>query len=227
MTAPTRRDGPVPDAHRPGRVVVVAGTATEIGKTWVGARLAEALRVNGFRVAARKPVQSFEPGAGPTDAEVLAAASGEEPEVVCPSHRWYPVAVAPPMAADVLGRPPIRLADLVAELAWPSPVAEVGLVETAGGVRSPLADDGDTVALATAIAADLVVLVADAGLGTINAVRLAADVLADAAVPVVVVLNRFASDDDLHRRNAAWLRAEGRIVRTDVEHLVADVAGAR
>ena len=46
-------------------------------------------------------------------------------------------------------------------------------METAGGVRSPLAgDDGDAVALAGSLMPDVVVLVADAGLGTINAVRL-------------------------------------------------------
>jgi dethiobiotin synthetase len=49
---------------------------------------------------------------------------------------------------------------------------DVGLVETAGGVRSPQADDGDVLDLVAAIAPDHVILVADAGLGTINAVRL-------------------------------------------------------
>ena len=51
-------------------------------------------------------------------------------------------------------------------------------METAGGVRSPQADDGDAVDLVRLLAPDLVVLVADAGLGTINAVRLCVDALA-------------------------------------------------
>src|SRR5213076_1746043 len=106
---------------------------------------------------------------GDTDAGQLGQASGESPQIVCPRHRWYEVAMAPPMAAAALGRPPFTVADLVDELRWPDGV-DVGLVETAGGVRSPIADDGDTVDLARALHPDRVVLVADAGLGTINAV---------------------------------------------------------
>jgi len=47
------------------------------------------------------------------------------------------------------------------------------------------------------------VLVADAGLGTINAVLLSVGVLDP--WPVTVVLNRYDQLDDLHRRNRAWL----------------------
>ena len=47
------------------------------------------------------------------------------------------------------------------------------------------------------------VLVADAGLGTINAVRLSAAPFA--AYDLVVALNRYDDGDDLHRRNRAWL----------------------
>ena len=190
---------------RPSVVVAVVGTGTEVGKTWVGARLLEQLRRDGAAVAARKPVQSFDPAADePTDAEVLAAASGEDPTEVCPEHRWLPVPMAPPMAADVLGSPAPRLGALLDELVWPGRQVDVGLVETVGGVRSPVADDGDSRDLARALAPDVVLLVADAGLGTIDAVRSAVDALAPEAV--LVHLNRFDPDDDLHRRNLAWLR---------------------
>jgi dethiobiotin synthetase len=204
---------------RPTVVVVVAGTGTDVGKTWVAARLLEAWRRTGLSVAARKPAQSFAVGSGPTDAEVLGAASGESPLSVCPPTRSYPVAFAPPMAASALGLPPPTMAELVAELAWPDPAVDVGLVETAGGVRSPQADDGDVVALVSALVPDHVLLVADAGLGTINAVRLSLGALTEglhhdtgtgwdhSRLPPapVVVLNRFDPSSDLHRRNRAWL----------------------
>ena len=188
---------------RPECLVVVTGTATEIGKTWVTARLAEDLVGSGHSVAARKPAQSFAPSDPPTDADVLAAATGDDPDRVCPAHRSYPVAMAPPMAAAALGRAPFTIADLVGELSWP-PHTDVGLVEGAGGPRSPLADDGDTVDLAAALAPDRIVLVADAGLGTINAVRLAAPALVRIA-PLCVVLNRYDARNDLHVRNREWL----------------------
>lgn len=208
---------------RPGRLVVVTGTGTEVGKTWVGARVLAELRGRGVRVGARKPAQSFEPGAEATDADVLAAATGEECEVVCPAHRWYERAMAPPMAAVALGLPPFTVDDLLLELQWPDQL-DVGLVEGAGGPRSPLADDGDTVDLAVALRPDLVVLVADAGLGVINAVRLASAPLLEVS-PIVVVLNRFEDQDRLHRANRAWLADRAAVtVVTDVSALADRIA---
>ena len=202
---------------RPRNVVAVVGTGTDIGKTWVAARLLTQLRAAGLRVAARKPAQSFDPGDHPAgrDAAVLGAATNEPPEQVCPPHRWYETAMAPPMAAEVLGRQPFTIADLTDELAWPPDAVDVGLVETAGGVRSPLAADGDCLDYCAALDPDTVVLVADAGLGTINAVRLTFDALGSLAGSSVVVLNRFDEHSDLHRRNLECLRdRDGRQVVT-------------
>lgn len=198
------------DDTRPDQVVLVTGTGTDVGKTWVGCRLAVALRDRDVTVAARKPVLSYDPDddLADSDAALLARATDETPEAICPPHRWYPVAMAPPMAADALGRPRFTTGELVAEIVWPRRTA-VGLVEAAGGVLSPLADDGDTVTLAEHLDPDLVVLVADAGLGTINVVRLAVRALM--RWPTVVVLNRYEALSDLHRRNRAWL--------VDREHL--------
>jgi len=42
-------------------------------------------------------------------------------------------------------------------------------------------------------------------LGTINSVRLSVDALAVVALPVIVVLNRFEPDNELHERNLDWL----------------------
>jgi dethiobiotin synthetase len=189
-------------------VVAVVGTGTDIGKTWIAARILTGLRAAGAQVAARKPAQSFDPDDAPADrdAAVLGNASGEPPDVVCPPHRWYETPMAPPMAADMLGEPAFTIGDLLAQVAWPERPVDVGLVETAGGVRSPLAADGDCLDFCAALAPDLIVLVADAGLGTINAVRLNAEALAPLGIPTIVVLNRFDAGSDLHRRNLEWLR---------------------
>jgi len=199
---------------RPDRLVLVCGTGTEVGKTWVGARLLSELRSRGRTVAARKPAQSYDVDrngdrlGGGTDAEILGAASGEHPGEVCHSFRSYHRAMAPPIAAAALGLPPFTVADLVDELDWPVDGTDVGLVETAGGVRSPQADDGDVCDLVDAVHPDLVVLVADAGLGTINSIRLCMDALAVRVarpVPVVVVLNHYDGHHGIHRRNHVWL----------------------
>jgi dethiobiotin synthetase len=191
---------------RPRRVVAVVGTGTDVGKTWVSAYLLTRLRAADVSVSARKPAQSFDPGDDPDgfDATVLGAATGEARDIVCAPHRWYEKALAPPMAAEALGRPWFTISDLVDELVWRG--GDVGLVETAGGLRSPLAADGDCLAFCSAISPDLVLVVADAELGTINSVRMTVDALVALAVPVIVVLNRFEPDRDLHVRNLDWLR---------------------
>ena len=207
---------------RPGTLVLVLGTGTEVGKTWVTCRALEQLRSRGLAVAARKPVQSWDPdevAAGQLlDADLLAQASGEPAEQVCRPERSYPVAVAPPMAAARLGLGPLEVADLVAQLDWGDGIV-VGFVEAAGGVHSPIADDGDGVDLAQLLRPDVVVLVADAGLGTVHAVRSSAAALDRASL--VVHLNRYDEADELHRENRAWLtERDGFTVTTDVTELV-------
>lgn len=193
---------------RPDRLAAVVGTGTDIGKTYVTARLLEELRREGISVAARKPAQSFDLSDDPEgyDAAVLGRASGEPPETVCPPHRWYQMAMAPPMAADALVRPGFTLDELVEELRWPDVPVDVGFVETAGGLRSPIADDGDCLSLVVALMPEIVVLVADAGLGTINSVRLTMDALVRLPAELAVVLNRFDEGSELHQRNRSWLR---------------------
>jgi dethiobiotin synthetase len=183
-------------------IVVVTGTGTDVGKTYVTAALARTLRARGVEVHARKPVQSFAPGEATTDADVLATATGEDTELVCPPHRRLPIPMAPPMAAAALGKPPFTIADLVAGMDMPS--GGITFVEGAGGVLSPLAHDGDTRTLIEHVRPAQIVLVADASLGAINLVRLSAEALA-AFGPPLVFLNRYVAGDDLHRRNAAWL----------------------
>ena len=203
-------------------MLAIVGTGTDVGKTWNSIALIGALHSRGRRVAARKPAQSFAVSvhgapALLTDADLLAAATAERPHDVCPAHRWYPLAMAPPMAADVLGEPPLALEALLTELRWPAGV-DVGIVETAGGVCSPLAHDADCATFVRRIDPDHVVLVADAGLGALNAVRLAMRTLD--GLSVHVVLNRYNSTDELHRRNREWLsEREGFTILVDVTTL--------
>lgn len=206
----------------PGVIVIVSGTGTGVGKTWVTAQLVRGLKEKGMAVAARKPVQSFDPDEGSTDADLLAAASGEESTTVCPSQRSYAIPMAPPIAAEVLGKPPFTVEDLVDELELPH--EGVTLIEGVGGPRSPLASNGDTVSLADALEPDLVVVVADPALGAINAVLLSA--AAFGSRPVVVFLNLFDARQLIHRTNLEWLTQKGRLrVITDLDRLAQVVAG--
>ena len=205
----------------PDLKVVISATDTGVGKTWLAVELALGLQGRGLPVAIRKPVQSFDPGDRTTDADLLAEASGEDPLVVCPGHRRYPLAMAPPIAADALDAPPIKLAELIDELQLPS--AGVALIEGVGGPRSPLAHDGDTVELARAVGAEHVIVVANPGLGTINATLLTSSAFDGMAV--TVFLNHFDRTNALHAANHAWLaQRAGLDVASDTTDLITRMA---
>jgi dethiobiotin synthetase len=202
---------------RPSLLIGVIGTNTEVGKTWVTAQLLATLKLRGARVAARKPVQSYAPDDIDTDAARLAGASGEDVADICPAHRCYPLAMAPPMAANALGRGPLLMTEIISEVRWPANI-DIGFVETVGGVRSPLSCDGDSLDLLRRMEVDRMLLVADADLGTINAVRLT--LAAVGTTPTVVFLNRFQRDNELHELNRRWLIEQDKLtVITDVHSL--------
>lgn len=155
---------------------------------------------------------------GTTDAEQLAGATGENPYAVCPEHRWYSQAMAPPMAADALSQPRFTIDDLLSEVTWSAGI-DVGLVETVGGVCSPIAHNGYCEDFVRGLAPDEVLLVADAGLGTINAIKLSMHCVDTTRTRVF--LNRFDETHRLHVLNAEWLRQyEALKVLTKIDDLL-------
>lgn len=199
------------------RVVFVAGTGTEVGKTWAAAGLARLLRERGWSVAACKPVQSYDPDEdGPTDAAVLAGVTGQHPDDVCPPEHSYPVPLAPPMAADHLGRVCPTLDELATNCRFDETV-EIGLVEGVGGLYSPIASDGHNLDLIERIEPVLVVVVASAALGGIHDTM--ACTLPLSAYRRAVFLNRFDPNIDVQTLNARWLRDAGLEVATRLAEL--------
>ena len=85
-----------------------------------------------FFFANAKPVL-FEPWIAPLIPD--AVATGEQPHTVCPSHRWLPVPMAPPMAAHALGLPPFSIDDLATELEASMPAESAVVLVCAGVAR--------------------------------------------------------------------------------------------
>ena len=224
---PEGPSGPQTERDGGGIVVFVAGTGTEVGKTWAAAGLARLLRRSGLTVAACKPVQSYDPDEdGPTDAAVLAAATGQHPDAVCPPERTYPVPLAPPMAAGKLGRTCPTLDEMSTDCRFDASV-DVGLVEGVGGLYSPLASDGHNLDLIERIEPDLVIVVASAALGSIHDTM--ACTLPLSAYRRAVFCNRFDPQTEVHVLNVRWLRNTGLEVAVDLPELagiVSSVAAA-
>lgn len=147
---------------------------------------------------------------------------GVDPVEVCPRHRWYELAMAPPIAASLLGRPRFGLEELLGELALPPD--GVALVEGVGGPRSPLCHDGDTLSLAKRLEPGYVVFVSLAELGVINDVILGAGAFGE--LPTLVFLNRFDEQSVVHRESLRWLDDRGFDVYTSVQALGARIVSA-
>jgi len=182
-------------APRAGGLFVTA-TDTGVGKTFIACSIARNWRALGLTVAPRKPVESGCPLRDgqrfPEDAARLAAAAGLPPERL-PEVNRYRLAepLAPDLAARLEGRP-LFLRDLVAASARPADAWRI--TEGAGGLYSPLSEDGLNADLAEALG-DPVLLVAEDRLGTLSGCLLALEALDRRGLKVVaVVLNRRRKD---------------------------------
>jgi dethiobiotin synthetase len=174
--------------------IFVTGTDTNVGKTQVAAGLTAALRLRGIKAGYFKPVQSGCPEENgrliPTDA-LLARQLAELPD---PLDLLTPIALRLPLAPGVAAaREGVkvdleRVAAVFRELASRY---DFLVVEGAGGLYVPLLDNKFLVLdLARWLMLPLLV-VARAGLGTINHTALTVLAARQAGLPVAgVVLNR-------------------------------------
>jgi dethiobiotin synthetase len=177
------------------RDVLVTGTDTGVGKTVIAAALVTALRARGVRALGFKPAETgCEPGTEP-DSAILARASGEHNDLVRPLLQLAEP-LAPAVAADRAGRgfDPDELEARVKTLRAQGLTL---VIEGAGGVMVPLSWDYTVLDLAERCDLDCVV-VARAGLGTLNHVALTALMLQSRQIAVRgIVLNGRSPAPDL------------------------------
>lgn len=205
MTAPVGYEG----GSRLSRGIFVTGTDTGVGKTFVAAALAAALRRRGLDVGVMKPFQSGEPSEKPGelsgDALALARAAGltpprgdppktanyaawDPPELICPYSLRQPLAPRP--AAEIEGVE-IDLERVKAAYTELERRHELVLVEGAGGLAVPIKGDYLMADLATDLGLPLLV-VARAALGTINHTVLTVEYARRRGLEIVgVVLNGY------------------------------------
>ncbi len=168
-----------------GRIVLV-GTGTGIGKTHVGVALVNALKAEGKEVAGLKPVESGV-GIGVSDAERLAEGGSFHVK------RRAPYVLAAPLSPHLAAPREGLTIELAPILEWVGSVGAAWLVvETAGGLLSPLAPGLSNLDLAKALKPDGLVLVAPDRLGVLHdvtAALLALRVLAPDLPEAIVALS--------------------------------------
>ncbi|MFD8799216.1 dethiobiotin synthase [Streptomyces atroolivaceus] len=154
-------------------ILVVTGTGTEIGKTIVTAAVAAAFR--DLRVAVLKPAQTGLAPGEPGDAAEVARLAGAH--VTAVELARYPEPLAPETAARRAGLPPVRPFEIAEAAQKLETEHDLVLVEGAGGLLVRYDERGATLADAARLLAAPVLVVAPAGLGTLNATALTTEAL--------------------------------------------------
>jgi dethiobiotin synthetase len=179
----------------------VTGTDTNVGKTYVTCALARRGLARGHKVFAFKPIET---GCTPgpegallgADQELLATAAGSWQQGPLRGVYRFPLPAAPLVAAEA-AHATIDLSRVVetARRGASENHASLTLVEGAGGWRVPITRDADMSTLARELALPVLV-VARAGLGTINHSLLTIEAVQRDGLPLAgVVLSQHASDD--------------------------------
>lgn len=189
--------------------IFITGTDTGVGKTLVTGALARLALREGVGVGVMKPIETGwdgPPGLLPPDAAQLAQAAQASVPVRDIVPLFYPPPAAPLMAARMTGTP-VDMDALNATFERRVRNYELFLVEGAGGLAVPITETLDMAGLAVLWKLP-VLIVARAGLGTVNHTTLTVHYAKARGIPVAgVIVNglRAQSDDVSESRNAALI----------------------
>ncbi|MEU8590465.1 dethiobiotin synthase [Streptomyces sp. NPDC048664] len=179
-------------------VLVITGTGTEVGKTVTTAAVAAVAVAAGRSVAVLKPAQTGVRPGERGDADEVARLAGAV--TTCELGR-YPEPLAPATAARRVGAAPVRPQDVAEAAAKLAVEHDLVLVEGAGGLLVRFDDEGGTLADAARLLSAPVVVVAAAGLGTLNATELTARELGRRHLDLAgVVVGSWPAEADLASR---------------------------
>jgi dethiobiotin synthetase len=196
--APARAVVREPEAGEWRGIVLITGTDTDVGKTVVTSAIAASAQAAGLRVAVVKPGQTGTADGGPSDIDLVARLAAPHAARTLAS---YPDPLAPLAAARVAGLPPLELYEVVDAVRAEAAKHDLVLVEGAGGLLVPMGvrpsgDPWTFADLAVTLGVGAIV-VARAGLGTLNHTMLTLEALGRRGVPAKVVLGAWPTDPEL------------------------------
>lgn len=183
----------------------IAGTDTEVGKTFSTCALLHVARNSGLRALGMKPIAAGTDAAGKNDdVEALTAAS----TVTAPREWINPYLFAPPIAPHIAAQESgceIRIGTILEAYAKLSPLADCVLVEGVGGFCVPLGETTDAADLAQQLALP-VILVVGMRLGCINHALLTQQAIAARGLALAGwIANRIDPDMARFEENLATL----------------------
>ncbi|GHF57600.1 dethiobiotin synthase [Streptomyces griseosporeus] len=176
-------------------VLVITGTGTEVGKTVTTAAVAAAALAAGRSVAVLKAAQT---GVRPDergDADEVARLAGA---VTTAELARFPEPLAPNTAARRAGMKPVHPQEVAEAAAKLATDHDLVLVEGAGGLLVRFDEAGGTLADAARLLGAPVLVVATAGLGTLNTTELTARELRRRELELLgVVIGSWPDEPDL------------------------------
>ncbi|MFJ9899285.1 dethiobiotin synthase [Streptomyces sp. NPDC091280] len=179
-------------------VLVITGTGTEVGKTVTTAAVAAAALAAGRTVAVLKPAQT---GLRPDergDADEVARLAGG---VTTAELARYPEPLAPATAARRAAMTPVHPHEVAEAAQKLATEHDLVLVEGAGGLLVRFDAEGGTLADVARLLGAPVLVVASAGLGTLNTAELTARELRSQGLdPLGVVIGSWPTTPDLASR---------------------------
>ena len=192
----------------------ITGTGTDVGKTYVTGLIVKKLREGGASAAYYKAAMSGNDRRAdgtliPGDALQVKRMSGiEQPlEEMCPY--IYETAVSPHLAAKLEGKP-LEMECVLKHFDYVCGKYEYITAEGSGGILCPLRFDEQQIQQEDFIKARSLscLMVADAGLGTMNAVVLTAEYMKAHKIPVRgIIFNRYEPGNLLHEDNRLMCEA--------------------
>lgn len=185
----------------------ISGTNTGVGKTFVTRALAAALRANGRKVAALKPIETGTASGEPGDAQRLARAAGRPELADVQGFYRAPLPLSPYAAALEAATPTPSIRALVDAVHLAARGSELALVEGAGGLLAPL-DRRETVADLVAALGIPLLLVAPNELGVLSAVLSTAECARARRIELRAIVLVDASEPDGSTRTNARILDE-------------------
>jgi dethiobiotin synthetase len=174
--------------------VLVTGTGSGVGKTWVARALARTLMREGRSVLAVKPVEvgCDAPAAEGEDGELLAAATGQAAPHSALVRYGLPL---PPALAAGSQAEPVDFDTLLLQLEPLRPEADVVLLEGTGGLLTPITWEWNAVELARSLGGGALVVGSDRD-DTLNQMLLTLSALELGGVDLLGVVLTSPSESD-------------------------------
>ncbi|MDO5566419.1 MAG: dethiobiotin synthase [Planctomycetia bacterium] len=196
--------------------IFITGTGTDVGKTWFSGLLVKYLREHqinaGYYKAALSGAEEIDGRLVAGDAKFVCDTAGLTVDPNQLVSYVYRTAVSPALAAEMEGNPP-ELSVIEHDFNQMFNMFDFLVVEGSGGIVCPIRRGDHPIVLVdiiTRLALDIII-VANAGLGTLNSTVLTLQYARSHGIGVRgIVLNHFDSNDFLHQDNKqSLLQATG------------------